>query len=125
MRFAWLVVAAAIVVMADGCAEDQKRIEREKQFSAARISGKFRVDDPLVRMLSPDERQAMVRQGMLDMPEDGDLEGAVAAAEDTDGDGTPDEDAEKSDMDKAGDVMMSVLTVSVTLGMMVAPYLLF
>ena len=125
MRFAWLAVVAAVVLMADGCAEDQKRIEREKQFSAARINGKFRVDDPLVRMLSPDERQAMVRQGMLDVPEDGDVEGAVAAAEDEDGDGEPDSLEEKSDMDKAGDVMMSVLSVSITLGMMVAPYLLF
>jgi hypothetical protein len=32
---------------------------------------------------------------------------------------------EKSTADKAGDVMMSVLTVGVTLGMMAAPYLLF
>jgi len=32
---------------------------------------------------------------------------------------------EQSGMDAAGDVMMSVLSVSITLGMMAAPYLLF
>jgi hypothetical protein len=120
-----LVAVVVALVTAGGCAEDKRRVEREKEFSAARLGGKFQVDDPLVRMLSPDERQAMVRAGMLDVPEDGDLEGAVAAAEaDADGDGESDLE-EKSGMDKAGDVMMSVLTVSITLGMMAAPYLLF
>jgi hypothetical protein len=125
MRFAWMAVVVLVAVMAHGCAEDQKRIEREKEFTAARLNGKFRPQDPLVQMLSADERGAMVRAGMLDMPEDGDLEGAVAeAALDADGDGEED-DADKSTMDKAGDVMMSVLSVSITLGMMAAPYLLF
>ena len=128
MRFALVAVAlVAATVVAGGCAADKKRVEREKAFSAARLDGRFEYDDPLVLMLSADERQAMVNAGMLDVPEDGDLEGAIAEAEaaaDEDGDGKDDLE-EKTGMDKAGDVMMSVLTVSVTLGMMAAPYLLF
>ena len=122
MRLALVAVVLAMVV-AGGCAEDQKRIEREKEFSAARLNGKFQHDDPLVQMLAPSEREAMVRAGMLEVPEDGDLEGAVAdAAAAKEGE---EDDANKSTMDKAGDVMMSVLTVSLSLGMMAAPYLLF
>jgi hypothetical protein len=128
MRLALVAAAVTVAtVVAGGCATDKKRVEREKAFSAARLDGRFEYDDPLVLMLSPSERQAMANAGMLDVPEDGDLEGAVAAAEaaaDDDGDGESDVEA-KSGMDKAGDVMMSVLTVSITLGMMAAPYLLF
>jgi hypothetical protein len=125
MRFAWLAAVVAVGLMAHGCAEDQKRIEREKAYSATRMSGKFSVDDPLVHMLSAEQRQAMARQGLLQVPEDGDVEGAVAEAmADADGDGEED-DLNKSNMDKAGDIAMSVLSVSITLGMMVAPYLLF
>ena len=125
MRLAFVAVAMVVATgLAGGCAADKRRMEREREFTAARLDGRFEYDDPLVLMLSADERQAMANAGMLEMPADGDLEGAVAAAElagAEDGHGVE----EKSRMDKAGDVMMSVLSVSVTLGMMAAPYLLF
>jgi hypothetical protein len=120
MRFAWVAVVAA-VVMAGGCAAEKQRVEKEDRLSAARLDGKFRHDDPLVQMLSPREREAMQRVGMLaDPPEL--AEGEV----DEDGDGIADVPVEEpSKMDQAGDVMMSVLSVGLTLGMMAAPYLLF
>jgi len=111
-----LVAVVLAVVAAGGCAADQKRIEKEERLSAARLDGKFRHDDPLVKMLSPAEREALARQGMLaPIPEGEELaEGEDAFAEE-----------EKTTMDAAGDVMMSVLSVTVTLGMIAAPYLLF
>ena len=116
MRIALMaVVAAFAMTVAGGCAAEKQRVEKDNKISAARLDGKFRHDDPIVQMLTDDQRAALGRQGMLaegieDEPADGD----VAA-----------EDSEQSNMDTAGDIAMSVLTVGVTLGMMAAPYLLF
>jgi hypothetical protein len=121
MRTALVAVGLA-VMMAGGCAAEKNRAEKEEKISAARLGGKFRHDDPLVKMLSPDERAALDRAGMLaPRPEGEELAGdpdSMDADPTTDGE-------EKSTADKAGDVMMSVLSVGVTLGMMAAPYLLF
>jgi hypothetical protein len=68
----------------------------------------------------------MMKQGMLAEADEGsDLDGDGIA--DIDVNAAADEKAaeEQSNMDAAGDVMMSVLSVGVTLGMMAAPYLLF
>ena len=123
MRMALAVVAMAVALVAiGGCAAEKQRTVKEERLSAARLDGKFQHDDPLVMMLTPEQRAAMMKQGMLADAEE---------TEDLDGDGVPDVDAaaleaeEKSGMDAAGDVMMSVLSVSITLGMMAAPYLLF
>ena len=116
------LLLAAVVVMAIGmvgaCGLDDAHKKDDKEFSAARLDGKFGSNDPIVQMLSPQEREALDRAGLM-------------AAEDPpelDENGNPiaptDEDS-RSKMDKAGDVMMSLLTVGVTLGMMAAPYLLF
>ena len=120
MRMAMVAVVLALAV-AGGCAAEKKRVEQEDRISAARLGGKFRHDDPLVKMLSPEERVALDRAGMLaPVPEGEELgegeDGAGMASAD---------DEEKSTADQAGDVMMSVLTVGITLGMMAAPYLLF
>ena len=123
MRTALAVVAMAVALVAiGGCAAEKQRTVKEERLSAARLDGKFQHDDPLVMMLSPEQRAAMAKQGML---------AEESETEDLDGDGVADVDAaaleadEKSGMDAAGDVMMSVLSVSITLGMMAAPYLLF
>ena len=121
MRFALLAVVVAVVV-AGGCAAEKQRLQEEDRLSAGRLDGRFRHDDPLVEMLSPTEREAMQRVGMLAPPpplEEGEV--------DEDGDGIADAAVEEppSKMDQAGDVMMSVLSVGITLGMMAAPYLLF
>jgi hypothetical protein len=123
MRTALAVVAMAVALVAIvGCAAEKQRAVKAERLSAARLDGKFQHDDPLVMMLTPEQRTAMMRQGMLAEPDE---------AEDLDGDGVADVDAaaveaeEGSGMDAAGDVMMSVLSVSITLGMMAAPYLLF
>jgi hypothetical protein len=123
MRTALAVVAMAVALAAiGGCAAEKQRTVKEERLSAARLDGKFQHDDPLVMMLSPEQRAAMAKQGML---------AEESESEDLDGDGVADvdaaaaEDPEKSGMDAAGDVMMSVLSVSITLGMMAAPYLLF
>ena len=123
MRTALAVVAMAVALVAiGGCAAEKQRTVKEERLSAARLDGKFQHDDPLVMMLTPEQRAAMAKQGMLADADE---------TEDLDGDGVPDVDAaaleaeEKSGMDAAGDVMMSVLSVSITLGMMAAPYLLF
>ena len=116
-----MVVAAAVAVAIGGCAAAEKqRVEKEEKISAARLGGKFRHDDPIVKMLSDDERSALTRAGMMEPRQEGDELG-----EGENGEETAAADEEKSDMDKAGDVMMSVLSVTVTLGMMAAPYLLF
>jgi hypothetical protein len=117
MRVALMAVVAAVAMaIAGGCATEKARVEKEDKISAARLDGKFRHDDPIVQMLTEEQRSALDRQGMLAERTEGD--------ELADADGSAD-DAGKSDMDTAGDVMMSVLTVGITLGMMAAPYLLF
>ena len=115
-----MVVVLAVVVAA-GCttAAEQKRMEREDRLSAARLGGKFHHDDPLVQMLAPQEREALYRSGMLEELPEGVEPGDVAVLDEDE------DESQKSDMDKAGDVLMSVLSVSITLGMMAAPYLLF
>lgn len=117
MRFTLVAVAVAMVMAAaGGCttAIEKERLEKDERISAARLGGKFHHEDPLVQMLSSSERDALVRSGMMaPIPEGEELaEGDLG-------------DEERSTADKAGDVMMSVLAVSVTLGMMAAPYLLF
>ena len=116
-----LVAVVLALVAAGGCAADKKRIEQEERLSASRLSGKFHHDDPLVAMLSPAEREALHNQGMLEPGPDGELVASKEDGEGEEGDG----DAPKSLTDQAGEVMMSVLSVSVTLGMIAAPYLLF
>ena len=122
MRFALAAVAVMVALVAGGgCAAETKRVADEDRLSAGRLDGRFRHDDPLVAMLSPREREAMQRVGMLAEPPEL-AEGEV----DLDGDGIADPPVEEqSGMDQAGDVMMSVLSVGITLGMMAAPYLLF
>lgn len=126
MRTSFAVVAL-VLVAAGGCGMDQKRIEdeREQRFSAARLGGRFHPEDPLVLMLSPGEREAMRRAGMINEDQPPTLDGEGDLAEGDDPSSPLGGETEKSGMDKAGDVMMSVLTVSLTLGMMAAPYLLF
>ena len=120
MRFAATAAAVVVTMVAiGGCAAEKQRVERDDKISAARLSGKFRADDPIVKMLSDDERGALSRAGMMEpMPE-----GEELASED--GESGDPLTENKSGFDKAGDAMMSVLTVGVTLGMMAAPYLLF
>jgi hypothetical protein len=123
MRLAVMAVVVGLVMAIGGCAAEKTRVEKEDKISAARLSGKFRHDDPIVKMLSDDERAALGRAGMMEVRAEGD----ETLGEGEDGEGA-DGDAlteNKTGMDKAGDVMMSVLTVGVTLGMMAAPYLLF
>ena len=118
-----LLVAVLAVLAADGCGmeKDRERL-REERFSAARLSGSYKADDPMVQMLSPGEREAMVRAGMME-PEE--LDGAMDLAEGEDGDDEGEDEGEKTTSEKAGDAVMSMLVVGVTLGMMAAPYLLF
>jgi hypothetical protein len=118
MRSIFVVVGLAMAL--GGCAAEEQRAKEEKAYSATRLSGKFRANDPIVQMLSPNEQQAMANQGLLEESEP-ELGPDGEPIDDQLADGKP----EKSDMDKVGDAMMSVLTVSVTLGMMAAPYLLF
>lgn len=123
MRMVLVAVVLALVA-AGGCmtAAEKKRTETEDRLSAARIGGKFHHDDPLVAMLAPEEREALHRAGMLQPGPDGEL---VASKDPDEGDGEGGDDAKKSLPDQAGEVLMSVLSVSVTLGMIAAPYLLF
>lgn len=127
MRTALAVAVVAVAFMvAAGCSAEKVRAAKAERLSAARLDGKFQQDDPLIMMLSPEQRTAMMKQGML---------AEAAEGSDLDGDGIADVDVnaaedekvaeEQSNMDAAGDVMMSVLSVSITLGMMAAPYLLF
>jgi len=122
MRTVLVAVVLALVAVG-GCttAAEKKRVETEERLSAARLGGKFHHDDPLVAMLSPAEREALLNQGMLEPGPDGELVASKEDGEGEEGDG----DAPKSLTDQAGEVMMSVLSVSVTLGMIAAPYLLF
>lgn len=114
-----LVVVVGLAVALGGCQAEEQRAKDEQAYSSARLNGKFRANDPIVQMLSPNERAAMMNQGLL---EEGEPElGPDGEPLDEVADGKP----PKSDMDKAGDAMMSVLTVGITLGMMAAPYLLF
>ena len=122
MRYALVAVAVMVALgVGGGCTAEKARVEKEDRLSAGRLDGRFHYDDPLVQMLSPTEREAMERVGMM-APKPELLEGEV----DEDGDGIADlPQEEPSQWDQAGDVMMSVLSVSITLGMMAAPYLLF
>jgi hypothetical protein len=120
MRAAMVAVVLALV-MAGGCGVEQARVdkqEKEDKISAARLGGKFRYDDPLVQMLSPEERGALGKAGMMaEVPEGEELADADGA--------TPSDEKEQTGMEQAGGVMLSVLSVVVPLGMAVAPYLLF
>lgn len=122
MRMAPVAVVVLAMIMVGGCAAEQIKAEKEERISAARLSGKFRHDDPLVKMLSPEERAALDRAGMLAPRPEGE---ELAGDPDSMDEAATTDDEEKSTADKAGDVMMSVLSVGVTLGMMAAPYLLF
>ena len=127
MRTALAVAVVAVAFMvAAGCSAEKVRAAKEERLSAARLDGKFQQDDPLIMMLSPEQRTAMLKQGMLANAKEGsDLDGDGMA--DIDVDSAEDAKAaeEQSNMDAAGDIAMSVLSVSITLGMMAAPYLLF
>ena len=96
--------------------------EADQAFSAGRLDGKFGHHDPLLAMLSPEERGALERAGL--MADDGINPASDEFGADEGGGGALGEEP-KSGMQKTGDVMMSILTVGVTVGMMVAPYLLF
>jgi hypothetical protein len=80
-------------------------------------------------MLSPTERAALDRAGMMQAkpaPElDADGNEIVVAGDETGDETGDDTDDEKSTADKAGDVMLAMLSVIVPIGMAVAPYLLF
>jgi hypothetical protein len=125
-RAAMVAVAVVVVAMAVGCAATEKQrleAEHEEKISAARMSGKLRNDDPLVVMLSPDERAALGRADMLEEPAEGDVAAAAdpnADPDEVDADGKP-----RTTADKAGDVMIAVMSVVVPLGMAIAPYFLF
>jgi len=127
MRTALAVAVVAVAWMvAAGCTAEKVRAAKAERLSAARLDGKFQQDDPLIMMLSPEQRAAMMKQGMLAEPDEGsDLDGDGIA--DLETVSAEDEKAaeEQSNMDAAGDIAMSVLSVSITLGMMAAPYLLF
>jgi hypothetical protein len=112
------VAVVLALVMAGGCATEQAKVDKEEKISAARLGGKFRQDDPLVQMLSPEERGALGRAGMMaEVPEGEEL---------ADADGTtPSDEEQKTGMEQVGGAMLSVLSVVVPLGMAVAPYLLF
>jgi hypothetical protein len=124
MRLVVVAVGMALLVGACSAMQDMedKRAKRDQEFSAGRLDGKFGADDPIVHMLSPEERNALDHAGLMAEPLPPDEADAAAAGadDDTDIDGRP-----KTKAQKAGDVMMSVLTVGITLGMMAAPYLLF
>jgi hypothetical protein len=124
MRIALVAVVVAMT-MAVGCAAEKQRADKEakeEKISAARLSGKFRQDDPLVVMLSPNERGALVRAGMLEDPGESDADVA-----DGDGEGANgfEPDADKTTLDKAGEATVSVLSVLIPLAMTAAPFLLF
>jgi hypothetical protein len=127
MRTALAVAVVSVAFMAvAGCSAEKVRAAKEERLSAARLDGKFQQDDPLIMMLSPEQRTAMLKQGMLAQPTEGsDLDGDGIADVDVADEADAKNAEEQSDMDAAGDVMMSVLSVSITLGMMAAPYLLF
>ena len=116
MRSAMVMVVVALTLA--GCAAEKPHVDKEEKISAARLGGKFRHDDPLVQMLSPEERGALDHAGMMaEIPEGEELA-------DADGE-TPCDEEPKTGMEQAGGVMLSVLSVVVPLGMAVAPYLLF
>ena len=125
MRMALVAVVLAMAV-AGGCAADKKRVEHDDKITAARLGGKFRHDDPLVKMLSPSERDALGRAGMLQASPEPELDadGNPILADDETGE-EPTDDEEHSAADTASGVMMSVLAVIIPLGMAAAPYLLF
>ena len=114
-----LLAVAVVLGVAGGCGMEQKSHmdEADKAFSAGRLDGKFGHNDPILMMLSPEERGALEDAGLMAS------DGIEPIGDDLDG-GAPPEEV-KSGSEKAGDVMMSILTVGVTVGMMVAPYLLF
>ena len=127
MRMALVAVVLAMVV-AGGCAGEKQKAVHEEQISAARLSGKFRYDDPLVTMLSPTERAALDRAGMMQAkpPPEFDADGnEIAAADETGDESSAEAETDKSTVDKAGEAMMAVLAVIVPIGMAAAPYLLF
>jgi hypothetical protein len=124
MRIALVAVVVAMA-MAVGCAATEKQradADKEEKISAARLSGKFRQDDPLVVMLSPNERGALERAGMLEEPGESDADAADGDGEGANG---SDPDAEKTTLENVGGATLAVLSVLVPLGMAVAPYLLF
>ena len=119
-----VVVAVVLgLLVAGGCAAtaDKKKAEREDRLSASKIGGKFQRDDPLVQMLSPEERVALDRAGML-APGDDEIgpDGEPIASDET-----SEEADEGSAANKAGGIALSVLSVVLPIGMAVAPYLLF
>ena len=120
------------LVLASACGMEKEQAakeEREQHISAARLNGKFDRRDPVVAWLSDDERSALERAGMMDPKPEAELASAGEGGEGDDADDPDDPDdplgGHKTKEEKAEDMMMSVLTVGITVGMMVAPYLLF
>ena len=125
-----VVVAVGVALLVGGaCGLEQERAKKKAdEFSASRLDGKFGAKDPIVQMLSPEERAALGRAGLMADPAEADDEDAEAGGEGDDADADAKTDAfgrPKSTADQVGDAMMSVLTVTFTVGMMAAPYLLF
>ena len=122
-----LVVVALGLLLAAACGTEKSRVkEPDDGFTAARLDGRYDDDDRIVKMLSPEQRDALDRAGMMrhsavdDAAGDGELAEGDEVAADEEG-----EDAEHTTGEKVTGTMMSLLAVGVTLGMMVAPYLLF
>ena len=118
---AWAVVG----LLASACAVDQHRPyfhDDEKDtpaFSAARIGDKFD-DDSVADFLEPEEREAVRRSGMTGIRvEDAAALDEVAKAPE------PPKGPIASALDKVGKVGVSLLGVCVTIGMAIAPFLLF
>ncbi len=113
------VVAVVLALGMAGCAMDQEKIAKDEEITAARLNGRYSQDDPILQMLSPEERQALRQAGMMqeELP-GGDLTEIDGAAPQAD-------DDQPTFAQKAQGTMVSVLQVGVTLGMMVAPFLLF
>ena len=120
MRLVVVVVGMALLASA-ACGIEEKRAKRSEEFSAARLDGKFGADDPIIQMLSPQERAALDDAGLMGEPLPPPDPAEVAADGQKIGfDGKP-----QSTSDQVGDAVMSVLSVGFTIGMMAAPYLLF
>jgi len=120
MRVILVVAVGLLLVGAGACGTEKSRPKDDDgNFSAAQLGGRYKPDDPIVQMLSPEQRQALRDADMMQEPD------PDATDELGDDQAAADGEEESTTGEKVAGSMMSLLAVGISLGVMVAPYLLF
>lgn len=124
MRMMLSVMGVALLV-AGACAPERNRVadlDADDGISAERLGGGIEGQGSIVHLLSPEERVALDRAGLIRHKDE---QTALADVEGIDDEVVEEGEDEGVTSAEVTGTMMSLLAVGISLGVMVAPYLLF